>query len=89
MASRIIRGPISPFRDVRVSLFLSPKKCRERRLAKRYPDVAILVNNLGIFEPKPFEQISDADWRRLFDANVLERYPNGLNRVRIPESVEL
>ena len=25
-------------------------------------NVDILVNNLGIFEPKPFEQITDADW---------------------------
>src|SRR5882757_8359040 len=39
--------------------------------ARRYPDVEILVNNLGIFEPKPFEQIPDADWRRFFDVNVL------------------
>jgi NAD(P)-dependent dehydrogenase (short-subunit alcohol dehydrogenase family) len=40
-------------------------------LAKRHPDVAILVNNLGIFEPKPFEKIPDADWQRFFDVNVL------------------
>ena len=31
----------------------------------------ILVNNLGIFEPKPFEQIPDDDWRRFFEVNVL------------------
>ncbi|MBW8835087.1 MAG: SDR family NAD(P)-dependent oxidoreductase, partial [Burkholderia sp.] len=29
-------------------------------LARRYPAVEILVNNLGIFEPKPFEEIPDA-----------------------------
>jgi NAD(P)-dependent dehydrogenase (short-subunit alcohol dehydrogenase family) len=40
-------------------------------LARRYPDVQILVNNLGIFEPKPFEDIPDADWLRFFDVNVL------------------
>ena len=40
-------------------------------LATRYPDVEILVNNLGIFEPKPFEEIPDADWSRFFDVNVL------------------
>lgn len=40
-------------------------------LVKRYPDVAILVNNLGIFEPKPFEEIADADWLRFFDVNVV------------------
>jgi len=31
----------------------------------------ILVNNLGIFEPKPFEAITDADWHRFFDTNVM------------------
>jgi len=41
------------------------------RLSERFPDVEILVNNLGIFEPKPFEEIPDADWRRLFEVNVL------------------
>jgi NAD(P)-dependent dehydrogenase (short-subunit alcohol dehydrogenase family) len=40
-------------------------------LARRYPGVEILVNNLGIFEPKPFEDIPDADWMRFFDVNVL------------------
>ena len=40
-------------------------------VARRYPDVEILVNNLGIFEPKPFEEIPDADWQRFFDVNVL------------------
>lgn len=33
--------------------------------------VDILVNNLGIFEPKPFEQIADADWQHLFEVNVM------------------
>jgi NAD(P)-dependent dehydrogenase (short-subunit alcohol dehydrogenase family) len=37
----------------------------------RFPAVDILVNNLGIFEPKPFDQIPDDDWRRFFEVNVL------------------
>jgi len=37
----------------------------------KYPQVDILVNNLGIFEPKAFEQIPDEDWLRLFEVNVL------------------
>ena len=41
------------------------------KLVARFPAVDILVNNLGIFEPKPFEQIPDEDWRRFFDVNVL------------------
>jgi NAD(P)-dependent dehydrogenase (short-subunit alcohol dehydrogenase family) len=40
-------------------------------LARELPDVEILVNNLGIFESKPFAEIPDADWRRLFEVNVL------------------
>jgi len=40
-------------------------------VARRHPDVEILVNNLGIFEPKAFEEIPDADWRRFFEVNVL------------------
>jgi len=40
-------------------------------LLRRFPSVDILVNNLGIFEPKPFEQIPDEDWRRVFEVNVL------------------
>jgi NAD(P)-dependent dehydrogenase (short-subunit alcohol dehydrogenase family) len=41
------------------------------QITSKFPDVEILVNNLGIFEPKPFEQISDADWFRFFEVNVL------------------
>jgi NAD(P)-dependent dehydrogenase (short-subunit alcohol dehydrogenase family) len=40
-------------------------------LLQRFPLVDILVNNLGIFEPKPFEDIPDEDWRRFFEVNVL------------------
>lgn len=40
-------------------------------LVRQFPDVEILVNSLGIFEPKAFEDISDADWTRFFEANVL------------------
>jgi len=40
-------------------------------LVARFPAVDILVNNLGIFEPKPFEEIPDEDWQRFFDVNVL------------------
>jgi NAD(P)-dependent dehydrogenase (short-subunit alcohol dehydrogenase family) len=42
-----------------------------QKVVQEFPDVEILVNNLGIFEAKPFEEIPDADWRRLFEVNVL------------------
>jgi NAD(P)-dependent dehydrogenase (short-subunit alcohol dehydrogenase family) len=35
------------------------------------PEVDVLVNNAGIFEPKPFFDIPDEDWRRFFEVNVL------------------
>ncbi len=40
-------------------------------LFAQLPEVDVLVNNLGIFEPKPFEAITDADWLRFFEVNVL------------------
>jgi len=40
-------------------------------LVRRHPEVDILVNNLGVFEPKPFEEIPDADWLRFFEVNVV------------------
>jgi len=35
------------------------------------PSVDVLVNNVGIFEPKPFAEIPDADWYRFFEVNVM------------------
>ena len=35
------------------------------------PVVDVLVNNVGIFEPKPFAEIPDADWYRFFEVNVM------------------
>ena len=40
-------------------------------VARLHPGVEILINNLGIFEPKAFEDIPDADWVRFFEVNVL------------------
>lgn len=40
-------------------------------LLQAHPHADIVVNSLGIFEPRPFEQIDDADWMRFFEANVL------------------
>ncbi|MDB4899924.1 MAG: fabG 8 [Gemmatimonadetes bacterium] len=41
------------------------------RMVREVPDLDVLVNNVGIFEPKPFEEIPDADWLRFFEVNVL------------------
>ena len=40
-------------------------------LVRQVPEVDILVNNLGIFEPKPFDEIPDEDWLRFFEVNVM------------------
>ncbi len=42
-----------------------------KELVARFPTVDILVNNLGIYEPKPFEDIPDEDWLRFFEINVM------------------
>ncbi|GIF76076.1 SDR family NAD(P)-dependent oxidoreductase [Asanoa siamensis] len=38
---------------------------------EREPDVDILVNNLGIFEARPPLEITEAEWQRYFETNVL------------------
>jgi NAD(P)-dependent dehydrogenase (short-subunit alcohol dehydrogenase family) len=56
-------------------------------LVAAVPEVDILVNNVGIFEPKPFAEITDADWLRFFEVNVLSgvrlsrHYLEGMRRV--------
>jgi NAD(P)-dependent dehydrogenase (short-subunit alcohol dehydrogenase family) len=40
-------------------------------LVAQFPEVDILVNNLGIYEPKGFFDIEDADWTRMFEVNVM------------------
>ena len=41
------------------------------QIMEAFPELDILINNVGIFEPQPFEQISDADWLRFLDVNVM------------------
>jgi NAD(P)-dependent dehydrogenase (short-subunit alcohol dehydrogenase family) len=38
---------------------------------RQVPAADVLINNLGIFDPKPFLEIPDADWVRFFEVNVL------------------
>jgi NAD(P)-dependent dehydrogenase (short-subunit alcohol dehydrogenase family) len=40
-------------------------------LLEAAPDVDVLINNLGIFGPRPALEISDDEWRRYFETNVL------------------
>ena len=41
------------------------------KLVGTHPDIDILVNNLGIFQPQDFFDIPDSEWTRFFDVNVL------------------
>lgn len=41
------------------------------RLCAELADVDILINNVGLFELKPFDEISAAEWRRYFEVNTL------------------
>src|SRR6187549_2323235 len=40
-------------------------------LVAQFPEVDILVNNLGIYEPKAFFDLEDADWTKMFEVNVM------------------
>ncbi len=42
-----------------------------KSLLAALPQIDILVNNLGIFEAKPFGEITDEDWLHFFEVNVL------------------
>jgi NAD(P)-dependent dehydrogenase (short-subunit alcohol dehydrogenase family) len=47
------------------------KKEDVTRLLEQLPDIDILINNIGIFEPKAFTDIPDEDWFRFFEVNVM------------------
>ena len=50
------------------------------------PEVDILINNAGIFEPKPFAQIADEDWFKFFEVNVMSGIR--LSRHYFPKMIE-
>lgn len=55
-------------------------------LIKAVPSVDILINNAGIFEPKPFVEVADADWTRFFETNVMSGVR--LSRAYIPQMLK-
>lgn len=63
--SKDVKGELRP-----APFDLSNKEGNEA-LLQQIPKVDILINNLGIYEIKPFEAITDEDWLRLFAVNVL------------------
>ena len=55
-------------------------------VARELREVDVLVNNVGIFEPKAFEEISDEDWLRYFQVNVMSGVR--LSRLYFPRMLE-
>jgi NAD(P)-dependent dehydrogenase (short-subunit alcohol dehydrogenase family) len=55
------------------------------------PDIDILVNNLGIYEVKPFFEIADDDWSRFFETNVLSgvRFPREMIHYGLTKTAQL
>ena len=56
-----LRGVVADFSD----------KASIDRLLKQVATVDILINNVGIFEPKDFVDISDADWHEMLEVNLM------------------
>jgi NAD(P)-dependent dehydrogenase (short-subunit alcohol dehydrogenase family) len=57
-----------------------------KALLAALPEVDILINNAGIFEPKGFLDIPDEDWSRFFDANVMSGVR--LSRAYLPDMLK-
>ncbi|OON69069.1 SDR family NAD(P)-dependent oxidoreductase [Hymenobacter sp. CRA2] len=57
-----------------------------QQLLAAVPTVDILINNVGIFDPKPFADIPDEDWLRFFEVNVLSGVR--LSRHYFPQMLE-
>lgn len=56
------------------------------QLLEKLPAIDILVNNVGVFDLKPFAEISDADWEYFFDLNVMSGVR--LSRKLLPKMLE-
>ena len=43
----------------------------QNEAAQRFPAVDVVINNLGVYAPKPFEDITDADWLAIIETNFM------------------
>ncbi|NMG05819.1 SDR family oxidoreductase [Brasilonema sp. UFV-L1] len=62
------------------------KKEGAEQVFQQVPSIDILVNNLGVYEPKAFSDITDEDWFNIFEANVLSGVR--LSRHYLPKMLE-
>ena len=67
---KLTKGGIDSTRLLGVAADLSTK-AGISKVTESFTDVDILVNNFGIFEPKAFAEITDADWEKLWNANFM------------------
>ena len=56
------------------------------RILNEIESVDILINNVGIFAPKPYDQISDEEWYNMFEVNVMSGIR--LSRALMPKMIE-
>jgi len=56
---------------------------QRQALFERYPHIDILVNNMGIYEIMPYEDVDDEVWETYFRTNVLAA--NGLSKYYLPQ----
>lgn len=54
-------------------------------LLNALPDIDILVNNVGIFDLRPFADITDEDWTKFFEVNVMSGVR--LSRILLPKMI--
>jgi NAD(P)-dependent dehydrogenase (short-subunit alcohol dehydrogenase family) len=69
-AMKAIRSHAPEAKLESLSADLSERQAAEETL-RRFPELDILVNNLGVYEPKPFEEITDEDWNAIIETNFL------------------
>lgn len=70
-----VKAAIDKMKPVTGKLLSAPFDLTDKagcdQLIKHLPTVDILINNLGIYEVKSFEEITDEEWLRIFNINVM------------------
>src|ERR1700676_3294288 len=70
-----VQAAIDKIKPVEGKLFAAPFDLSDKagvdKLIEILPAVDILINNLGIYEVKNFEDIADEDWMRFFNINIM------------------
>lgn len=69
--------------DLLPAPFDAANKMEIDNFVKQVRNIDILINNVGIYEVKPFVWITDEDWMRIFEINVLSGIR--LSRVYLPQ----